>query len=72
MCHGKPLKEKINKGGGGPFQSGQKRHPLFKDILVRPKPTSSISSKSSQAKTNCLHFKQFKSGQKRLSPFQAI
>jgi hypothetical protein len=37
------------------FQPGQNQLTLFQAIAVRPKPTSSVPSHSSQAKTNYLH-----------------
>jgi hypothetical protein len=54
------------------FQSGQNQLPPFQAIPVRPKPTSSIPSHSSQAKTNFRHSMLFQSGQNQLSQFQAI
>jgi hypothetical protein len=37
-----------------------------------PKSTASIPSHSTQAKTDFLHFKPFRSGQNQLPPFQVI
>jgi hypothetical protein len=54
-----------------PLQSGQNQPPPTKDIPFRPKPTSSITSYSSQNKTNFVHFKLFPSSQNQLLPSQA-
>jgi hypothetical protein len=51
---------------------GQVQRTLVKATTVRPKPTSSIPSHSSQAQTDFLHSKSFKSGQNQLLPFQTI
>jgi hypothetical protein len=39
------------------FQSGQNSHPPFQTVLDRPKPTLSISSRSSWAETDFFHSK---------------
>jgi hypothetical protein len=55
-----------------PFQSSQKRLPLFQAITVSPKPTLGISSYSSQAKNDFINSKPFQSGQKQLPSFNFI
>jgi hypothetical protein len=54
------------------FQSSQNQLLTFQVIPVRPKPTSSILSHSSQAKIDFLHSKPFQAGQNGSPPFQAI
>jgi hypothetical protein len=41
-------------------------------VPIVPKPTSSIPSHSSRAKTDFLHFKPFQSGSNQFPPFQAL